>query len=162
MRRGKPLSDDLRWRIIDAWLRKKLSEAELVDLFSVSPATVRRLKKTWKKTRGVLPKNRGGGRRRLIPREQEGLVEALVQQHPDWSEDRYAQALQTQHGISAAPVTVGRLIRRLGYSIKKKRSLPPKGTRSTSGIGGSSISEKSSPSPLRVWFLWTKPAPTPP
>lgn len=154
------LSEDLRWRIVHAWKKKALSTVELAEQFGVGEATVKRLKRTFRETKSVKRKPHGGGTPRLITPEQESLVEALVQQHPDWSEDMYADYLAEQHDIKASPVTVGRVIRRLGYSVKKSPSSRRSATGLTSSKKDGDTWRESKTSPLRVWFLWTKPAPT--
>src|SRR5262245_12403545 len=155
------LSEDLRWRIIKAWQRKRSSAVELAEQFGVGEATVKRLKRTFRETKGVKRKPRGGGMPRIITPEQESIVEALVQQYPDWSEDRYAQYLAENHDIHASGVTVGRVIRRLGYSVKKSPSSRRSATGPTSSKNECDTWRESKTSPFRVWFLWTKPAPTP-
>ena len=57
-----------------------------------------RLKRRYRDTKSVKPKPHGGGQKRRISREQEPLVEALVRQHPDWTEDQYAEALLNARG----------------------------------------------------------------
>ena len=86
-------------------------------------------------------------------------MDALVKRHPDWTERRYAVALSSQHGIEASSVTVGRVIRRLGYSVKKRPCSQRSEIGQTSVGDDASISGESPTSPLRVWFLWTKRAP---
>ena len=154
------LSEDLRWRIIDLSRKQKLSAVELAERFGVGEATVKRLKRTFRETGSVRPKPHGGGMPRRITQEQEPLVEALVLQHPDWSEDMYAEYLAECHGIKASAVTVGRVIRRLGYSVKKSPSSRRSATGPTSSKSESGTSRKSKTSPFRVLFLWTKPART--
>lgn len=155
-----PLSEDLRLRIIRAWQKKKLTTRELAELFDVGEATVTRLKKTYRETNAVAAKPHGGGNPARIPVEKEPLVEAMVQRHPDWSEARYAKELKEKHGISASSVTVGRVIRKLGYSVKKRPLSRRSEIGRPSSNEGGSTSNESETSPLRVWFLWTKPAPT--
>jgi transposase len=154
------LSEDLRWRIIKVWKKKKLSAVELAEQFGVGEATVKRLKRTFRETSSVVPKPHGGGMPRRIAKEQEPVVEALVQQHPDWSEDMYAEHLAEHHDIRASAVTVGRVIRRLGYSVKKSPSSRRSAIDPTSSKSGSDTWRESKTSPFRVWFLWTKPART--
>jgi transposase len=155
-----PLSEDLRNAIIRAWKLKSLSTAELADLFGVGTATITRLKRTYRATGDVKAKPHGGGAPRKIAAAQEALVEVLVQRHPEWSEDALARALAEEHGIVASPATVGRVIRRLGYSVKKNRLSRPNATALTSSSSASNTASESVTSPLRVWFSWTKPART--
>jgi len=155
-----PLSEDLRRRIIAAWQKKKLSTEELADLFGVGTATIKRLKRTYRDTKAVKPKPHGGGTKPIIDEERAPLLEALIQRHPDWTEDQFAKELAKLHGIRIGESTVGRAIRRLGYSVKKKRSSRKSATGRTSENAANAISNESETSPLRVWFLWTKPART--
>jgi transposase len=157
---GAALSEDLRWRIVDAWRKRKLSASEIAEQFGVGEATVKRLKKRFLTTKSVTRSAHGGGMPRKIGAPQERLVEALVQAHPDWREDQYADELAKQHGIRVSAVTVGRAIRRLGYSVKKRRSSPKSATVPTSLNADGDTSKKSETLPFRVWFFWTKPAPT--
>ena len=152
------LSGDLRLRIVRAWQKKKLTTKELAETFGVGEATVTRLKRTYRETKSVNPKPHGGGNPRRIATEQEPLVIALVQQHPDWTEAKYAEVLTEKHGIHASSVTVGRVIRRHGYSVKKRPSSPRSAIAPTSSSDDADSSPTSRASPLRVWFLWTKPA----
>lgn len=154
------LSEDLRSRIIEAWRKKKLTSRELAEVFGVGLATVGRLKRLYRETNSVKRRPHGGGHSPRIPDDQHHLVEALVRRHPDWTEQRYAQELAREHGLAASAVTVGRVIRKLGYSVKKRPSSQPSETDPTFAGGGKSTSSTSPTSPLRVWFLWTRQAQT--
>lgn len=157
---GAALSEDLRWRIIETWRKRKLTTPELAERFGVGEATVKRLKKRFLKTKSVERSPHGGGTPRKIGPEQEAIVAALVQAHPDWREDQYSDHLAKHHNIHASAVTVGRAIRRLGYSVKKRRSSPKSATVPQSSPVDGSTSKKSETLPFRVWFLWMKPART--
>jgi transposase len=154
------LSEDLRWSIIHAWRKRKLTTRELAAQFGVGEATVKRLKKRFLTTKSVTRSPYGGGMPRKIRPEQEPLVEALVQAHPDWREDQYAEHLAEHHGIHVSGVTVGRAVRRLGYSVKKRRSSRKSAIAPTSSLVDGSTSKSSETSPFRVWFLWTRPVRT--
>jgi transposase len=154
------LSEDLRWRIVQAWKKRKLTTPQLAEQFGVGEATIKRLKKRFLTTKSVARSPHGGGMPPKIKPEQEPIVAALVQAHPDWREDQYAEHLAEHHDIQASAVTVGRVIRRLGYSVKKRRSSRKSAIAPTSSLVDGSTSKKSEGSPFRVWFLWTKPART--
>lgn len=133
---------------------------ELADVFGVSPATVTRLKALFRETQSVSKRPHGGGRKRVIDEDGAQLLEKLVLAHPDWTEDAYAKALLDLHGITASAASAGRVIRRLGYSVKKSPSSPRSGTNHMSSNVDASIEKASETSPQRVWFLWTRLAPT--
>jgi len=155
-----PLSEDLRQRIIAVWKRKRLTNAEIAERFGVGTATVTRLIRRYRDTKSVAPKPHGGGQPRRIPEEKEHLLVDLLRRHPDWTEGQYSRHLQSEHGIVASAATIGRAIRRLGYSVKKSPLSPRSETSRTSSSADASSSSTSEASPLRVWFLWTKPART--
>lgn len=157
---GKGISVDLRRRVIAAWQREGLTARELAERFDVGVASVVRWKQLYRETGDVFPRPHGGGMPRKIRAEHEPLVEALVRAHPDWTEDEYAKALLEQQGIEASAATVGRVIRSLGYTVKKRPSLRASETSLTSDDDESNTSSESGTSPLRVWFSWTKPAST--
>ncbi len=151
---------DLRKRVINAWQKKKLTTEELADIFGIGEATVKRWQRQYRETKSLAPKPHGGGNPPRIAKEDWPKVQALVQQHPDWTEEQYAKTLEKEHGIRASSVTVGRVIRKLGYSVKKRPSSPKNGTVPTSLSADETTSSESKTSPFRVWFLWTKPART--
>jgi transposase len=157
---GAPISEDLRQLIVAAWQKKGLTGVELAELFGVGVATVVRIKRLYVETGTVKPKPHGGGMPRIIAARDESLVEAMVRKHPDWSEEQYAKTLAEEYGIVASAVTVGRTVRKLGYSVKKRRSSPRKEIAMTLCDAEGNTSKASETSQLRVWFLWTKPART--
>ena len=151
---------DLRRRVVEAYLRGGVTYAEVAERFSVGEASVSRWLHLHRERGDVTPRRHRGGKPRRIRPEQEPLVHQLVLAHPDWTEAEYARALGEQHGIRASTVTVGRVIRRLGYSLKKRPAWRPSETGSTSSKGESSTPSACETSPLRVWYLWTKQAQT--
>lgn len=154
------LSLDLRLRVLEAWKSdKSLTYKQLADRFGIGEATISRWRRLYRETGAVEPRPHGGGRRRVIKPEQEPLVEKLVLEHPDWTEVEYQEALG-ELGIQASRATVGRVIRSLGYTVKKRPSLPPSETKTMSEKGDLNTSRRSETSPFRVWFSWTKPAQT--
>lgn len=155
-----PISRDLRERVVETYLQGEETYAEVAERFGVGEASVSRWLRLHRETGAVEPLGHRGGAPRRIRAEQEPLVEQLVLAHPDWTEAELSAALRAEHGIEASAVTVGRVVRRLGYGVKKRRSSPPSEIGPTSPSDESSTSTPSKPSPLRVWFLWTKPART--
>lgn len=152
-------SEDLRQRVVKTYLRGGLTYEEVAERFAVGQASVSRWLRLHREKGNVQPRGHGGGRDRRIGPAQERWVKKLVLAHPDWTEREYAKALREEHGIVASAVTVGRAIRRLGYSVKKRPYSPPNAIEPTSGEGAQNTPSGSEASPLRVWFLWTKRAP---
>lgn len=153
---SSPASLDLRERVVKAYLRGGLTYAEVAERFTVGAATVSRWLRLYRETKGVAPRGRGGGKPRKIPVEKEKFVDRLVQEHPDWSESELREGLRAQHGIEVSASTLGRVVRRLGYSVKKRPSSRPNATGLRSFAAEKATPKTSKPSPLRIWFLWTK------
>jgi transposase len=155
-----PLSLDLRRRIIQAWKTEKLRVPELAKRFSVGTATVKRLIRRFRETDSVEPLPHGGGQRPRIPAEKLPLVQRLLEANPDWSVEELTAAYNRQVGTDLSRSTMVRAVARLGFTRKKSPWSPRSGTRSASRSGATASSKRPEPSPLRVWFLWTKPART--
>lgn len=155
-----PLSSDLRRRIIQAWQAEKPRVADLAARFSVGTATVKRLIRRFRETGSVEPRPHGGGQRPKIPAEKLPRVQRLLEANPDWSVDELAAAYNRQEGTTVSRSTMVRTIARLGFTRKKSPSLPRNATPNALRPGAKASSRRSEPSPLRVWFLWTKPART--
>lgn len=133
----------------------------MAEQFSVGRASLNRWLRLKRESGDVAPRLRGGGRKRLIGEAEEKVLDKLVLAHPDWTEREFAKALSEALGSVLIESTVGRAIRRLGYGVKKRpSSLPNKIVPMSSESEISSASDGAS-SPLRVLFLWTKPASTP-
>ena len=156
---NKGLSLDLRKRVLAALEQEGLTYGEAARRFGIGRATVSRWKRLKRETGSLEPRPHGGGRKRAIRVEQEPIVEKLVLAHPDWTEEEYRNALR-ELGIEASRATVGRVIRSLGYTVKKRPSSLLSETKNTCAEDGSSISPPSTSTPFRVWFSWTKPAQT--
>lgn len=155
-----PLSVDLRHRIIQAWQKEKARVPELAERFSVGTATVKRLIRQFRETGSIEPRPHGGGQRPKIPAEKLPQVQRLLEANPDWSVDELAEAYNRHEGTTVSRSTMSRTITRLGFTRKKSPSSPRNATPNALRPGAKASSRRSQPSPLRVWYLWTKPART--
>jgi len=155
-----PLSSDLRHRIIQAWKAEKLRVPELASRFAVGSATVKRLIRQFRETGSVEPLPHGGGQRPKIPAEKLPRVQRLLQANPDWSVEEIMVAYNRQEGADVSRSTMVRAVARLGFTRKKSPSSPRNATPHALRPGATASSRRSQASPLRVWFLWTKPART--
>jgi transposase len=157
---GLGYSLDLRQKLVEAWKKRALTVEELSELFGVGTATVKRWQRRYRETGAVEPRPHGGGRRVALTQEQVAALRGLVMSQPDWTEEEYTENLRTHHGMQASRSAVGRAIRRMGFSVKKRPSQRRREIVQMSDEDASNICETSASSPLRVWFLWTKPART--
>ena len=156
-----PLSADLRSRIIQAWQGEQLRVPELADRFAVGTATVKRLIRRFRETGSVEPLPHGGGQKPKIPAGKLARVRRLLESNPDWSVEELRAAYNEEEGAAISRSTMVRAIARLGFTRKKSPSSPRSATPRVLRPGTKTSAKRSPPSPLRVWFSWTKPARTP-
>ena len=114
---------DLRRRVLAA-VARGLPRQAVVTTFAISLGTLKR----W------LAKERNGldlrpasppGRQPTITPDQRAALEAQLQGHPDATLAEHAARWNAAHGTSLSQWTLGRAIRRLGWTRKKRRWLPP-------------------------------------
>jgi transposase len=109
----KPYSVDLRERVLAA-CDEGMGTAEAAEAFAVSPSWVRKLKQQRRETGSIAPRvGTPGPKPALAPHA--GRLRALVRDQPDRRAAEYRDPL----GVGAAPVTVWRVLRRLGLTHKK-------------------------------------------
>jgi transposase len=78
----KPISDDLRLRIIQTIQENEETQPEIAERFSVSLSTVEKLWHRFRVTGSYLPEPHRGGRERLLQNDEE-LIRAEVRRQPD-------------------------------------------------------------------------------
>ena len=111
------ISTDLRERAVEAFEAGEGSQRAIAARFKVSQGSL----SNWvrqKRERGTLtPLRPPGGKRALTP-EQEQLLVQLLDRRNDVTLEELADELR-EHGIDVSRHTVGRTLRRLGWSAKK-------------------------------------------
>ena len=116
---------DLRVRIFDA---REAGDptAEVAERFAVSPAFVRRLMQRHRETGSLAPSaaRRGRPPRPLADADR---LRAAVADAPGLT----AREARDRLGLAASPVTVWRMLRRLGLTHQKSPSGPPSRTART-------------------------------
>jgi transposase len=120
-------SMDLRERVLAA-CDDGLGTAEVAETFAVSESWVRRLKQRRRETGSAAPRvpARHGPVPVLTPQAER--LRAAVQDHPGQTAADYRDLL----GLDVVPLTVWRMLRRLGLTFKKRRSAPANRTAPTS------------------------------
>lgn len=115
----KAYSVDLRTRVVEA-VDGGLPREQAVVTFRVSLASL----KLWlaaRRTTGTLaPLPANGGPQRSIAPEQEHLLRLQVAAFPDATLPEHAECWNATHATSITEWTIGRAIRRLGITRKKK------------------------------------------
>jgi transposase len=119
------ISMDLRVRIFEARQAGETT-AEVADRFAVSPAFVRRLLQRHRETGSLAPSAARRGPRPRLAGEADRIRD-LAAAEPDLTPAEVRDRL----GLAAAPLTVWRMLRRLGLTFKKSRPGPPSKTART-------------------------------
>jgi transposase len=114
----KAYSTDLRERVLAAHARG-MSRRELIDLFQVSQGSITRWLRQ-QRTTGDLTPRVPPGRVRSIPVDQEAALCRQLEAAPDAALATHAAHWAADHGTPLSSWTMGRAIRRLGWSRKKR------------------------------------------
>ena len=120
-------STDLRERVI-ALREKGETQGHIAELLGLSISTVKRYLVRYQETGSVAATEQ----RRMAARLGEAelrVLEAELRAQPDATRQRYAERLAAQTGIVVSPMSIGRAIRRLGWTRKKRRWWPASVTR---------------------------------
>jgi transposase len=125
----KAYSVDLRQRVLAA-VDRGMARTEVAATFGVSLATIKRLV-ALRRTRGELTALHPSGRRRTIPPAQHHALWAQLEADPDATIAMHTERWNATHGTTLSQWTVGRAIRRVGWTRKKRRWVPPSATSST-------------------------------
>jgi transposase len=112
----KPLSNDLRQRILAAVDRREGSRRQLAVRFSVNVSTITRLLKLRSQTGAVDPRPHAGGTEPALDQKRLERLRKLVEQTPDATLEQHRQSL----GISGSIMIVWRGLEKLGITRKKK------------------------------------------
>ncbi len=117
----RPLSNDLRRRLIDA-VEAGLSRRAAAERFGVAPSTAIRWVQSWRETGRLDPKPQGGDKRsHRIEAHAEELL-ALIEETPDVTLSEMSDHLNEAHRIRVATSTVWRFLDRHGLTFKKNRA----------------------------------------
>jgi transposase len=122
----KAYSVDLRQRILAA-VDRGMGRAEVAATFGVSLATIKRFV-ALRRMQPDLAAQRPSGRRRPIPPTQHAALWAQLEADPDATIALHTERWNATHGTTLSQWTVGRAIRRFGWTRKKRRWVPPSAT----------------------------------
>lgn len=112
----KPLSTDLRRRIIEAHENREGTQTQIAKRFKVSRKTVYNVLRRWQEEDSLEPRPHGGGRSPSVTPEQEEKLRSALEEQPDLT----LEELRQRCGISSSLASVDRAMRRMGITRKKK------------------------------------------
>jgi transposase len=116
---ARPLSQDLRERIINAYLEPGATLKSVTSRFQVGTATVTRMAAKHRKGESLLPKKMPGRTRKAIIGEELKLLRNLVMEFSDYSGQELAWELQERTGNGYHRATINRRLVEMGFSVKK-------------------------------------------
>ena len=132
---GKALSTDLRQRVVDAYERGEGTQAEIAARFGVGEASVRRWLALKRETGRLAPRvAERYGLAPLIEVANLRVLESLIAEHPDGTNDELATLLAEATGVLVSASTISRSIGILGWTRKKSALSQQKPTLNVSAI----------------------------
>lgn len=126
----KPLSLDLRRRIIRAVEEEGMSRRAAAARFGVAPSTVIEYVRQWRATGSCEARRQGGDRRSARIEAHSAQILTLVEARPDITLEEIADHLLQTHGERFVPSVVWRFFDRRAITFKKNRA------RQRAGAGG--------------------------
>ena len=124
----KAYSIDLRQRIVAA-VERGMRHNDVAATFEVSRSTIKRLlARKRRNATDELAATPPPGRPRTVQPEHHAAVWAQLEAHPDATIAAHTQLWNAAQGAAVSQWTVGRAIRRVGWTRKKSRWQPPSAT----------------------------------
>jgi transposase len=111
---------DLRQQVLRA-VDEGISRVQIMDLFQVSRATIKRYVKQRRETGTVLPRPIPGRPSKKGVALQMG-IQALLEAHPEASQQEYCQWWEAEHGMQVSRASMSRAIHAMGWVRKQERS----------------------------------------
>jgi transposase len=112
----KPLSNDLRQRILDAVDNREGSRRKLAARFSVNVSTLTRLLQLRRQTGSSEPRPHGGGVAPTLDQDALERLRGLVEETPDAT----LEALRQKLGVSGSVMIICRALQKFDLPLKKK------------------------------------------
>lgn len=112
-------SEDLRGRVIAAWVAKEGSQRQIAQRFKVSLSFVRNLLRHYRQSGQIGAKRRGGYLQPIIRDEHLVLVKSLVEAQNDLLLSELCDRFRENTGITVSVPTMHRAVQRLNLRSKK-------------------------------------------
>jgi transposase len=126
----KPYSMDLRRKVMEAVDGGGTTE-EIGERFGIDGSCVRKWRLRLQR-RGTLEPDKPPGRKRQFGAKQDAQLKEAVQVRPDATRSELAEAVAEKLGRVFSKPVITRALQRLGFTRKKRRSRPAKGSALTS------------------------------
>ena len=140
---ARSYSDDLRRKLLEAYDQGKGSLAELADQFCVSAAWAWKISSARKRTGKVeQPAYRHGPKSRI----DEQVMSALLHDRPDMTLPELQAAFENKSGLHVSTQHLWRILKRMGFRLKKSRSTPKNETPKPIAVDAKNLSKPSAQS----------------
>jgi transposase len=134
---ARPYSDDLRRKLLEAFDQGKGSLSELAEDFGVSLGWAWKVSAARKRTgRMERPSYRPGAKRRI----DEQALAGILRSQPDATLVELQAELESKTGLRVSTQHLWRVVKRLGFRLKKSHSTPKNVTRKRTASGAKSSS----------------------
>jgi len=117
----KPLSVDLRTRVVSAYAAGTDSQGDVAIQFGVGQASVRRWVRRKREEGTLEPRPAKGGPERKLGAEAERVLLVALRRQGDRTRDELADDVAAECGITVSVATIGRTLARLKWTRKKSR-----------------------------------------
>src|SRR5262245_11616347 len=124
----RPLSNDLRRRILEAVDNREGSRRQLAARFKVNTSTITKWLRLRRETGSIEPRPHAGGVAPTLDGDALQRLRRLVEEAPDAT----LEALRQEMGISGGRMIICRALQKLGLPLKKKS--PHASERDTPGV----------------------------
>lgn len=128
---GMAYSKDLREAALRHYDESEDSIRSTAEVFGVSSYTFRRWLEASRRGEEQVYGTSPGRTRKLSEEGEERLVK-LVEEHPDWTQEMFAQALNEEFELELNQPNISRALARLGITLKKRNSEQTKRGKSAS------------------------------
>ncbi|MGA3048846.1 MAG: winged helix-turn-helix domain-containing protein [Terracidiphilus sp.] len=127
----------MRCKLLEAFDQGKGSLSELAERFGVSLGWAWKVSAARKRTGQMeRPSYRPGAKRRI----DEQALAGLLRSHPDATLVQLQTELENKTGLRVSTQHLWRVLKRLGFRLKKSHSTPKSGTRNRTASGAKSSS----------------------
>jgi transposase len=134
---ARPYSDDLRRKLLEAFDKGKGSLSELAGHFGVSFGWAWKVSAARKRTgRMERPGYRPGAKRRI----DEPALAGILRFQPDATLVELQAELENKTGLRVSTQHLWRVVKRMGFRLKKSHSTPKSATRKKTASGAKSSS----------------------
>lgn len=135
---ARPYSDDLRQKLLEAYDQGKGCLGELAERFGVSLGWAWKISAARKRTgRMERATYRPGAKSRI----DEAVLAELLRLHADVTLIELQAELENKSGLHFSTQHLWRVLKRMGFRLKKSRSMPANATRSRTASGARSSSK---------------------